>query len=324
MMTSRHTQGSADGAAPPARVDASMTLINEFYRRPLDPGYALAAQRRQAGEAPSRTRSGIVALVVLALALGLGTAAATLQLRKPLGQANEARRVLESQITERGDEAADLQAQATALGDEISALQSSVLGDADASLRTALDASAVESGAVEVTGKGLRIELSDAPSSESDGDAADPDARVQDSDLQVLVNSLWESGAEAIAINGQRLAATTAIRSAGSAVLVDLVPLSSPYTVEAIGDSVTMQTDLARSSAGQLLATLRATYGIGVEMSSQRHVELPAVRVTTLREATVPEGAGLPELRVQPEDGSGGDGDPVSPSADAVAGSSRR
>jgi len=321
-MTSRHTQGDGQPTARPALVDASMTLINEFYRRPLDPGYALAAQRRQAGAGPSRTRPGIAALVVLALALGLGTTAATLQLRKPLGQANEARRVLESQITERGDEAADLQTQATALGDEISSLQASVLGDADASLRAALDASAVESGAVEVTGKGLRIELSDATS--ADADDVDPDARVQDSDLQVLVNSLWEAGAEAIAINGQRLAATTAIRSAGSAVLVDLVPLSSPYTVEAIGDSVTMQTDLARSSAGQLLATLRATYGIGVEMSSQRHLDLPAVRVTTLREATVPAGSGLPDLRVDPEDGAGEDGGPVSPSADAVAGSSRR
>ena len=56
----------------------------------------------------------------------------------------------------------------------------------------------------------------------------------------------------------------TAIRSAGDAVLVDLVALSSPYTVEAIGDAVDMQTALARASAGQHLATLRATYGIGV------------------------------------------------------------
>ena len=36
-----------------------------------------------------------------------------------------------------------------------------------------------------------------------------------------LVNGLWQAGAEAISINGQRLTSTSAIRFAGQAILVD-------------------------------------------------------------------------------------------------------
>ena len=63
--------------------DASMTLLTEVYRRPLDPGYAEAAARRAAGSEPRRTRRSTAGLVALAVALGLGATAATLALRQP-------------------------------------------------------------------------------------------------------------------------------------------------------------------------------------------------------------------------------------------------
>ena len=40
-------------------------------------------------------------------------------------------------------------------------------------------------------------------------------SRVLDVDLQGVVNGLWASGAEAIAVNGQRLTGLTTIRAAG-------------------------------------------------------------------------------------------------------------
>ena len=60
-------------------------------------------------------------------------------------------------------------------------------------------------------------------------------SRVIYSDLQKVANDLWAAGAEAIAINGQRLTATSTIRSAGAAILVDFRPVTSPYEVSAIG-----------------------------------------------------------------------------------------
>ena len=81
------------------------------------------------------------------------------------------------------------------------------------------------SGTLPVEGPGLVVRLDDAP---PDDAVEDPlrggtpvDGRVQDRDLQDLVNGLWAAGAEAISINDVRLTALTAIRSAGDAVLVD-------------------------------------------------------------------------------------------------------
>lgn len=266
-MTSRHT-------GPAVRVaDASMTLLNEVYRRPLDPGYAEAAARRATSTVPSRRAPKVVTLLLVAAALGLAIAAATLALRQPPTAALAAREVLEKQIQQRTDDAAATQAHITALSGQIQQLQRDALGATATELARGVQAESVAAGTVPVAGPGLRIVLSDAPT--SDPDTQDPDDRVQDIDLQVLVNGLWAAGAEAVAVNGERLTATSAIRSAGDAVLVDMVALSSPYTVEAIGNAGRLQADLARTAAGQHLATLRSTYDIGVDTSSQKHLSLP-------------------------------------------------
>ncbi|WP_456845037.1 DUF881 domain-containing protein [Cellulomonas sp. P5_C6] len=286
-MSTRH--GSA---GPPRSPDASMTLITEFYRRPLDPGYAEAAARRAAGTAPRRTGRSTAGLVVLAMALGLGATAATLALRQPAGSVQAARSLLEKQIEQRSVEADATQSDIAAMTTQIATLQADLLGDEGQSLRDQVEADSVHSGVVAVTGPGLRLVLTDAPS--DDPDTEDPELRVQDVDLQVVVNGLWAAGAEAVAVNGERLTAMTAIRSAGDAVLVDLVALSSPYTVEAIGDAVGMQTALARASAGQHLATLRSTFGIGVQLTSQSSLSLPGTGLVTLHDAQVPDATPTP------------------------------
>jgi uncharacterized protein YlxW (UPF0749 family) len=283
---SRHG-GTAPTGTTTRVVDASMTLINEVYRRPLDPGYAEAAARRTAGEQP-RTASGRVLLVALAAVLGLGIAAATIALRQPASSAVAARDVLEKQIQERGAVADAAQQRIDQLTAEISGLQGDALGGTGSTLASQIAGDAVAAGSVGANGPGLRIVLSDAPT--NDPDKQDPADRVQDVDLQVVVDGLWAAGAEAVAVNGQRLTSTTAIRSAGDAILVDLVALSSPYTVEAIGSAPHMQADLARTTAGQHLATLRTTYGIGVTMSSEKHLALPGSGQAVLHYAQPTDG----------------------------------
>ena len=84
---------------------------------------------------------------------------------------------------------------------------------------------------------------------------------IVDFDLQVISNELWHDGAEAIAINGQRLIATSTIRAAGNAILVDLAPLSEPYTIQAIGPS-TMADALRKSAVGRFYELLATSYGV--------------------------------------------------------------
>lgn len=262
-----------------------MTLINETYRRPLDPGYQEVADRRRAGTAPRRTRRGGAALLVLAVALGAFATSAATALRRPPPAVLEARTLLEDEIRERTERAEQLRDENAELSAQIAALQTAAASSEDPALLAELQQDAVPSGRVPVTGPGLRIVLTDwVP---GPGEQENPDNRVQDVDLQLLANGLWAAGAEAVAINGARLTSTTAIRGAGAAVLVDLRPLGSPYTVEAIGDAAAIQTGLARGTAGQRLASLRQQFRIGVDVSAQERLELPAAGTATLRSAQV-------------------------------------
>ena len=52
---------------------------------------------------------------------------------------------------------------------------------------------------------------------------------ILDRDLQLVVNSLWASGAEAISVGGVRIGPNVTIRQAGGGILVDNQPISSPY-----------------------------------------------------------------------------------------------
>ncbi|GIG34980.1 DUF881 domain-containing protein [Cellulomonas pakistanensis] len=282
--------GSARPGRAPAwrRPDASMSLLTEVTQHPLDPEYQDAAERRaRAGTPRRRGGRGTVAVAALAVVLGAATTWSVLALRAPQPSALAAREVLADQITERSAELERLRDRSAALSDEIADLQEQGLSAVDSPLLDRLAVDSIASGATAVTGDGLRITLQDA---DTGTDQDDPDGRVRDSDLQLVVNGLWASGAEAIAVNGQRLGPTTAIRTAGDAILVDVVPLVGPYAVEAIGDPQGMQTALTRTSGGQLLAVLQSTYGIPTQVSSQRELHLPAAGTVTLRSAELPEG----------------------------------
>ncbi len=109
--------------------------------------------------------------------------------------------------------------------------------------------------------------------------------RVRDRDMQRVVNGLWESGAEAISINGQRLTALSAVRAAGDAILVDNRPLVPPYTVLAVGDGDRLSTGFQNSADGLYLHALQENYGIRTGISVEGDVRLPAAPSVIVRTA---------------------------------------
>lgn len=272
------------------RLDASMSLLVQVMERPLDPGYAEAARRRAAGHVPRRTGLAVTALV--AALCGLLATVAVVELRRPTSQAAAQREALAKEIDRRTAVADQLQQRNAALRQEISAIQSRSLAISGKSALVAEgDRLGALAGELAVTGPGLEVTVDDAPSVAADA-ATDPRAatgddegRVIDRDLQIVVNGLWASGAEAIAINHQRLGPLSAIRGAGQAILVDYRPLVPPYVVEAIGDPVRLQTGFARTTAGPYLQSLRDNYGIQASFASQTSMDLPAARSTELRYA---------------------------------------
>ena len=103
------------------------------------------------------------------------------------------------------------------------------------------------------------------------------------------MNGLWAAGAEAVAVNGQRLTGLSAIRSAGDAILVDYRPLTRPYVVVAIGDPRSVQSRFVSGPAGQALRTLEQAYGITFSVQAVDRQSIPAASSGELRYARAKE-----------------------------------
>ncbi|MDI3256149.1 MAG: DUF881 domain-containing protein [Kyrpidia sp.] len=81
-------------------------------------------------------------------------------------------------------------------------------------------------------------------------------AIVHDFDLRRVVNELYAGGAEAVSINGERMAVSTGVVCIGPTIRVGMARLVPPFTIEAIGDTRRLQDQLNRS--GGILDLLRS------------------------------------------------------------------
>jgi len=131
-------------------------------------------------------------------------------------------------------------------------------------------------GVQAVEGPGVVVELSDSPRPATTRDDL-TDLRIQDVDLQLVANALWRSGAEAISVNGRRLTATSAIRKAGTAILVNYRAVSSPYRIVAIGDADALRDGLEGSEIAERFAVWKEIYGLGFSLRSEDALEAPAL-----------------------------------------------
>lgn len=279
------------GTAAPVRQDASLSLLQRIVDGSLDPSYAEAARRRadERHRAPA-TGSGLAVATVLAV-LGLLLASVVSQTwrSRPDLLRSHAQLVERVEAATLADAAG--QAELQALTEDVERLQRSVLADeADAAaLERRLAALEVAAGVTAVSGPGVKAVIDDGPAHRADGVGPDL-ARVLDRDLQLLVNGLFAAGAEAVAVSGQRITTTTAIRSAGDAVLVGYRPLARPYVVTAIGDPRTLEARFAESEAGRTIQALARTYSMPYALSTEDRLSLPGVAATTVRYARHGEG----------------------------------
>ncbi|MFD5989906.1 DUF881 domain-containing protein [Streptomyces cyaneofuscatus] len=282
--------------SPPARPDASMSLLNNVMDHSLDDGYAEASARRRADGSAGLPRTlksklGLAAgLVVAALVVTLGAAEA----RVSAPVVAKEREELIDRINAETRAADTLESDVDKLRSDVSERQRKALeqhgGDQG-------ELVALLSGATPVQGSGVKLVVDDAKNTDQGGggpresSSFSDTGRVRDRDMQRVVNGLWESGAEAIAINGQRLTALSAIRAAGDAILVDNRPLVPPYTVLAVGDGKNLAAAFRDSADGQYLNALKESFDIRTSLSDQAEVRLPAAPSLIVRTAE-PKAAG--------------------------------
>lgn len=250
-----------------------MPLLDYVIANSLDGDYAQAAERTEAGDGGERPRirPGIAALAVMGL-FGILVTTAAIQTARNAGDESAGKESLVTQIKVRSAQVEARRERAANLREENESLQSLFLDTTTEgrALSARLDRLGVVTGAVPVTGPGVKVVVDDAP------DATTDKQRVLDKDLQKLVNALWASGAEAISINGQRLSNLSAIRLAGSAITVNFVSLSGPYTVLAVGDPDTMPARFVETKHGRDWLDLQAFYGLQFEMTAEDSMTLPA------------------------------------------------
>ncbi|MEU2963158.1 hypothetical protein EES44_12730 [Streptomyces sp. ADI96-15] len=279
------------------RPDASMSLLTNVMDHSLDDGYAEAAARRAADGT-----AGVPRTLKAKLGLAAGLVLAALVVTVGAAQAREDAPVVAKEREELIDRIESGSATADALEKDLESLRTEVgKRQREALQKHGGDQGALVgllSGSTAVHGPGLKLVVDDAKGSETGGGGPRESAgfsdtgRLRDRDMQRIVNGLWQSGAEAVSINGQRLTALSAIRAAGDAILVDNKPLGPPYTVLAVGDGQRLADRFQGSSDGQYLAALRENFGIRTKITAEDEVRLPAAPSVSVRIAEPTAGKG--------------------------------
>lgn len=131
-------------------------------------------------------------------------------------------------------------------------------------------------GLVPVTGPGLRITITEET------------GRVSIDSLLDTVQELRTAGAEAMEFNDEvRLAAESSFDEVDGSIEVDGVPLDTPYVLEVIGETNTLQGGLTFPSGP--ISSLETQDGARVDVEELSSIDIQSVRSATRPEFAQPE-----------------------------------
>jgi uncharacterized protein YlxW (UPF0749 family) len=246
-----------------------------------DSGYRQAAERKLLlGESEKhKVLSAVVATVSMGL-VGFGFAAAAQLVQQTRPVAEQTKFELVERIeTLRGLNTAIYEGNRT-LQLRNRRLEELVLPDLDGALANSIRKAKRFGAYTEISGKGLQITLTEVKSQS----IFDPSDFVMDSDLQIITNGLWQSGAKAVEINGIRITAATSIRTAGAAVLIDFQPVLSPFVIKAIGP-YSLRDAFDQSDANVWLADLTTNYPVEGSVQWRQSLTLASGTMPTVKYA---------------------------------------
>ena len=131
-----------------------------------------------------------------------------------------------------------------------------------------------KAGETALVGKGIQVTIDDSKMAPKAGENKNLYI-IHDEDLLRVVNELRAAGAEAIALNGQRLTSGSEIRCVGPTVLVNETRLAAPFVITAIGNPQTMESSL--KLRGGVLENFKF-WGIKAEVKKSDNLEIPAAK----------------------------------------------
>lgn len=129
-------------------------------------------------------------------------------------------------------------------------------------------------GYTDVTGKGIIIKVKDGTPEEMEGYDVDylSTYMVHDGDLKQIVNELFNAGAEAVSINGERIVSISSISCSGNIIKVNDEKLGSPFEIKAVGLPEKLYGALVRP--GGYLEAMEYE-GVSVEVEQAEKITVP-------------------------------------------------
>jgi uncharacterized protein YlxW (UPF0749 family) len=128
-------------------------------------------------------------------------------------------------------------------------------------------------GLVAAEGPGLVVVLDDSSEEESPSGNLN-DLVIHSQDVQAVANGLWAAGAEALAVNGQRVVPTSAVLCVGNTLLINGTVHSPPFRFTALGANLQaafMGDPLVKRFAGDA-----DRFNLGFKVETRDRLSVPA------------------------------------------------
>ncbi|MGL6105816.1 DUF881 domain-containing protein [Romboutsia sp.] len=131
------------------------------------------------------------------------------------------------------------------------------------------------SGYINVKGPGIVVTIKDSEK-ELEKDQNPNDLIVHDIDILRIINDLKKAGAEAIAINGERVLPLSKIKCSGATITVNNTTYGQPFIIKAIGNTDSLMAAII--SPGSYANLIKDGYGIYVEAQVEEDIDVNSAK----------------------------------------------
>jgi uncharacterized protein YlxW (UPF0749 family) len=217
-----------------------------------------------------------VTLGIALLALGFLIAAQLSAERPRIRYTTQERSPLVETALELQRQQDQLKAEVVALRNQLAILEQQGQGTTELvrELNRELEEARIAAGLLPLTGTGIVLRLSDSNLPVPDG-ANQADYLVTGRDIRTVIDELWLAGAEAIAVNAERVTISTGVVDIGRSILLNSAYLAPPYQIAAIGPpDIIDQLGLSQGWR-EFVQTRQGTFGIDISFAEPEAVEVP-------------------------------------------------
>jgi uncharacterized protein YlxW (UPF0749 family) len=225
---------------------------------------------------PSRSATANISIIIASVVLGF---LLTVQFRSAavrLPVSDQGRLATTDAVTRLEEEQRELKDRIAILRAQLATLQRATDSSSLAkSVGANLDQQKLQAGLIGLHGPGIVVTLDDSTRPVGPTDDAN-NFIIHDYELRDVVSLMWLAGAEAIAINGERLVNVSSLYCVGSTVLVNETRLSPPYEIRAVGDATSLDQALQNQKNLTKLRSRVKANGIVLKVVMQKDVTVPA------------------------------------------------